>query len=247
MAYASKSGRARTSPTSPEAYAVCQRCSLWYNRRALKNQHEWRGAALLPLYIYVCDTCLDVPQQQLRALTLPADPIPVRLALPEPFLQDESTYMSLANYTIDPTTGIPIPDPTTMGTEGGDSMTPVPYGQPVGLIQNAVMPQQIVNGVVTSFGDVLPVLSVTSDGSPVVVVTCSAPHGLATLDQVSIVSLTNAQACGFYSVTVTTATAFTYQTYSPMPAAALITGSTRIITCLIGLPLGYDTIQQVGR
>lgn len=190
----------------------------------------------------MCRDCLDVPSEQLRALTLPADPIPVRLALPEPFLQDETSYMSLANYTIDPTTGIPIYSTTNMATVGGVSMTPAPYGLPVGLIQNAVMPQQVVNGVVTAYGEVLPVLSLTADGSTTITATCSAPHGQVTNNQVSVEGITNASATGFYSITVTTATVFTYQTYAPVAAGALITATTRIITCLIGLPLGYTTI-----
>jgi hypothetical protein len=56
----------------------------------------------------------------------------------------------------------------------------------------------------------LALLSVTADGTTTVRVTCSAAHGMATDDQISVEGLANVLACGFFSVTVTTATAFTY-------------------------------------
>jgi hypothetical protein len=39
---------------------------------------DWRGATLQNIQLMVCERCYDVPQQQLRAITLPADPVPVR-------------------------------------------------------------------------------------------------------------------------------------------------------------------------
>ena len=85
MAWASRSGRARTSASHPEAFGVCQRCGIWYNRNRLRNQMEWRGATILPTWLFVCDRCYDTPQEQNRAWVPPADPIPVQLALPEDF------------------------------------------------------------------------------------------------------------------------------------------------------------------
>ena len=53
MGYASKSGRARTSPSNPQAFAVCDRCGIWYNHVDLKYQFEWRGATLQNIQILV--------------------------------------------------------------------------------------------------------------------------------------------------------------------------------------------------
>ena len=89
MAYASRSGRARTSAKNPQAFAVCDRCGMWYNRVALSFQREWRGTALQSLWILVCDRCLDVPSQFLRSIYIPPDPVPIRDPRPEFFFADE--------------------------------------------------------------------------------------------------------------------------------------------------------------
>lgn len=212
MGYASKAGRASVNPSAPEAFGVCSRCGIWYQRRALTNQPQWRGAALLPLNIFVCRQCLDVPQEQLRAIVLSADPVPVYWPLVEPFADDE----------------------------GGNS--PV-YGEPVGLIQNAVMPYD--GATQTAYGVDLDPLSVTADGSTTISVTTRSAHGLSTDSQIAVQGLANVLACGFFSVTVTTATAFTYTTAEAVPAASLLTDATLMITALVGLPRGVTTIPQL--
>ena len=109
-----------------------------------------------------------------------------------------------------------------------------PYGAPVGDVQNAVMPY---NGATQqAFGITLAVLSVTSDGSATVTVTCSAPHGLQTNSQVSVEGLNWSPACGIYTAVPTTATAFTYMTYGANPSGSLLTNTTLILTALMGLP-----------
>lgn len=40
---------------------------------------------LQPLNIYVCPSCLDRPQIQLKTIILPPDPLPVFMPFPEPF------------------------------------------------------------------------------------------------------------------------------------------------------------------
>ena len=90
MGYASKAGRARVSSTRPAAQAVCDRCAIWYNHVDLRWQHEWRGTSLQNIRLLVCRRCLDRPQQQLRAIIIPADPIPVRNPRTEPFEEDEA-------------------------------------------------------------------------------------------------------------------------------------------------------------
>lgn len=109
MGYASKSGRARTSARNPRAFGVCDRCSLWYNHQNLKWQYDWAGASLINKRILVCDTCYDTPQNQLRAIVLPADPVPIINPRVEPYLWDSTDYRQVSGYNeVDPSTGIPV-------------------------------------------------------------------------------------------------------------------------------------------
>lgn len=71
------------------------------------------------LYVLVCRPCLDVPQQQLRAIVIPADPVPVYMPRTEPFFQDEtSNFVTSGADTIDPVTGIPVPGGSPLATQG---------------------------------------------------------------------------------------------------------------------------------
>jgi len=235
MAYASRAGRARVSAKKPEALAVCDRCGIWYNLVNLKWQYDWRGATLQNLRLLVCKTCYDHPQEQLRAVVLPADPEPKMNARVEAFAQDESDYRAVSKPPrIDPTTGLPIPQNDLRITMDSQNRVTEPYGLPVGDEQAAVMPY---NGATQqAFGVALQLLSVTSDGSATVTVTCSAVHGLQTNSQVSVEGLNWSPACGIYTVVPTTATAFTYMTYGANPNGSLLTSTTLILTALMGLP-----------
>lgn len=87
-------GRAKVNPSSPSAFAVCDRCSRWYNHVDLQWQFDYRGKALANLRILVCDRCLDVPQQQLRPKILTADPIAIPNPRLEQFYIDESNFLT---------------------------------------------------------------------------------------------------------------------------------------------------------
>jgi hypothetical protein len=155
---------------------------------------------------------LDTPQQQLRAIQLPADPVPVWQPRPENFLAAEV-----------------------------DSNQPI--GVPTGLDINAVMPY---NGVVQKpFALPLSLLSVISNGTTTIFVTCSAPHNLNNDDQIAVQGLSDRNACGFFSVVMYTATSFIYTTGNAVATASLLTPTTRMITCLVGIPLGSTQIPQV--
>ena len=99
-------GRARVNPSSPEAFAVCDRCNFWYNHVDLQWQTEWRGDKLQNIRILVCQRCLDVPFELNRPLHLPPDPPPVRDARPENFYVDEAgaggVLAEPANYWDEP-------------------------------------------------------------------------------------------------------------------------------------------------
>lgn len=244
MSYASQSGRAKTSARNPRTHAICDRCGFRYNLVDLAWQVEWRGPVLQNIRLLVCRPCYDVPQENLRTIVLPADPEPVQNARVQDFVNAETDYRSLSAPTVlDPTTGIPIPNQTLRVTEDCQNRTTMPYGAPVGLNQNAVMPYN--GGVQKAFGVPLSVLSVSGNGTPIVQVTCSAPHGLQSNNQISIEGLSYVPANGFYSVTVLGATTFTYMTYGSVPNEGLLTPTTRIVTALVGLPYGYEQIPQV--
>lgn len=243
MGYASKSGRARTSISAPSAFAVCDRCGIWHNFVDLSWQFDWRGAALQNTRLLVCRECLDTPSEQLRAIIIPADPTPIIQARIEPFLQDSTDYRSLtAPPVIDPTTGLPIPNTNVRVTQTGDYRVTQPIGIPVGLEQGAIMP--LVNDV--EYGVQLSVISIFSIGTDQISVTCLAPHGLVTNNQISVEGTSVNEAAGFYSVTVISATALTYQVNQAIPAGSLLTPTANIITCKVGLPRGFDQIPQTG-
>lgn len=240
MSYASRSGRARTSLKKPEAFAVCDRCGIWYNLVDTIWQFDWRGSALQNLWLRVCRRCLDVPQEQLRAIILPADPVPVWQPRVEDFVADETNYRALPG-TIDPVTGAQQPGSQPLRiTDDNQNRITQPMGCPDGLVQDSVMPYN--GGIQKAFGLPLAVLSIVSNGTATVSVTCSKAHGLTTNDQVAIDGMENAN--GFYSVNVVSATAFTYMTAKNVPAASLLTPTGRIITALVGLPYGSVTIPK---
>lgn len=86
-------GRARVSASNPAAFAVCDRCGVWYNHNQLNWQFQFAGLRLQNLKLLVCDRCLDVPQPQLKARILPPDPVPIMNARPEFFDIDENTFL----------------------------------------------------------------------------------------------------------------------------------------------------------
>ena len=228
MAYASQSGRARTSPKNPQAHAICDRCGFRYNHVDLQWQYDWRGATTQNLKILVCRECNDVPQEQLRAIVVPADPTPIINARVEWFAQDETDYRVAAQVpTVDPTTGLPvytnIQTLVTGSTVGPSSqnLTTQTAGPPTGL-------------------------SITGSNSYLVTVTCSAPHGLSTNAQVTVEGASSNNANGTYSVTVTTATAFTYYSNQTIPSGSLLLGNTAVYPVNIGLPINFVQQPQTG-
>jgi hypothetical protein len=151
MGYASRSGRARTSSTNPQAHAICDRCAFRYNHVDLKWQYDWAGASLINKRILVCSTCYDEPQQQLRAIIIPADPVPIINPRVEPYAWDEIDRRQVSgNNTVNTQTGIPVqrgdtrvttidtdvPDQTRVTQQTGEA----PYGtnQLPGTDPNAV-------------------------------------------------------------------------------------------------------------
>lgn len=90
MGYASQAGRARTSSRAPRAHAICDRCGFRYNHDGLAFQMDWAGTTLINKQLLVCRPCYDRPQEQLRAIVLPADPVPIRNPRPQNFDESEA-------------------------------------------------------------------------------------------------------------------------------------------------------------
>ena len=237
-------GRASVSSRNPQAFGICDRCGFLYNHNKLQWQFDYAGAGLINKRILVCSPCLDTPQNQLRAIVLPADPVPILNPRVENYAAAETDFVATNAPTVtDFWTGIPVPSTTDVVTENGISITTQVLGKPTGLDQNAVMP--LFNQ--TNYRVVLSPLSVTSQtGTSTITVTFSSVHGLNTNDQIAVYGLTNNNADGIYSVTVTTATAFTYQVNSAIPAGGLLQGTTLMVTALVGLPYNYNQIPLTG-
>lgn len=251
MGYASQSGRARTNVSNPQAHAICDRCGFRYNRADLKWQYDWRGASLANIRILVCNHCYDAPQQQLRAIVLPADPVPVDNPRIQDFVSAESNYRTTTGQnTVDPTTGIPIPgtvqritqnDQHRVTQEIGASSLRVNY-EP-GLDADAIMP--LYNQ--TAYNVALPVVSMTANGTTTITVSCSSAHGLTSGDQVAIQGSSFNVTDGFYTVTVTSLTDFSYMANTPvLTGSSILLNSTLIKTANVGLPLNMTDIPQTG-
>lgn len=202
MGYASRSGRARTSSRNPQAFAVCDRCSLWYNHVNLRWQYDWAGASLINKRILVCDTCYDEPQQQLRAIVIPADPVPIINPRTEPYTWDSTDYRQVSGYnTTNVQTGIPVQQGDVRVTTENSAPTPdkrvtqqtgeAPYGtnQLPGTDPNAVTYRTITNA--------------TNNGSGLVRLTIATTNGLRTGQHVTVQEVGGVTAAdGNWTITV---------------------------------------------
>lgn len=124
MGYASRAGRARTSSRSPQAFGVCDRCGIWNNHSELRWQFDWAGASMINKRLLVCDRCLDVPQPQLRAIVIPADPMPTANPRTEAYANAETDRRrTVGPQVVSPRTGLPIPGGDTRVLSANDLPT----------------------------------------------------------------------------------------------------------------------------
>lgn len=126
-------GRAQVSSRNPRAFGICDRCGFLYNHNRLSWQYDWRGASLMNLRILVCDTCNDVPQSQLRAIVVPADPVPIQNPRTQDYATAETnTRATSGQNTIDPTTGLPVINGDTRITQDDKVRVTQQTGEPPG-------------------------------------------------------------------------------------------------------------------
>ena len=129
-------GRARVSARNPRAFGICDRCGFLYNHDRLQWQYDWAGASLINKRMLVCNTCLDVPQQQLRAIVIPADPIPIQNPRVQDYVAAETDYRITQGNTVNQQTGIPVPGGDTRITQNDKNRVTQQTGEaPGGLNQ----------------------------------------------------------------------------------------------------------------
>jgi len=125
-------GRARVSARNPRAFAICDRCGFLHNHVNLSWQYQWAGASLVNKRILVCDACNDVPQSQLRAIIVPADPVPIQNPRTQDYINAEQNTRTTQGNTVNARTGIPVPGGDTRITQDGDTRVTQQTGEPPG-------------------------------------------------------------------------------------------------------------------
>lgn len=83
---------ARISARNPESLGRCDRCGFTWNLKRLRFQYYWRGPDLKNTNFLVCPDCLDVPNENVRTIVLPPDPVPVLNPRIEDYAQETNNY-----------------------------------------------------------------------------------------------------------------------------------------------------------
>lgn len=125
-------GRARVSSRNPRAFGICDRCGFLYNHINLQWQYDWAGASLINKRILVCDTCNDLPQQQLRAIVVPADPVSIENPRTQDYINASQNTRTTQGNTINARTGIPVPGGDTRITQNNNTRVTQQTGEPPG-------------------------------------------------------------------------------------------------------------------
>lgn len=128
MGFGDIQGRARTDPSAPRAQGVCDECGEHYNLLSLRKQMQWFGTALRWTGDLVCQRCICAPQAQLKAIRLPADPVPVGNPRPE-FYTPVDMPLGFTTYTLW-ASGQPIPYGVELMDGSGNPILDN-FGQPI--------------------------------------------------------------------------------------------------------------------
>lgn len=129
-------GRAAVSARDPKAFGICDRCGFLYNHVRLQWQFDYRGAALLNTRILVCNPCLDVPQNQLRNIIIPADPTPIMNARVQDYTTAETNNRFTSSQTLVPSSA-----------SGDGTTATLVFGVPLSLEPITVGSTIVVSGV----------------------------------------------------------------------------------------------------
>jgi len=88
-------GSASVSRSKPRAWAICDDCGFLFNKDELAWQYEWLGTRTQNTNLLKCSKCMDIPQEQLRVIVLPADPVPVEDPRPERYTHDNNQIATI--------------------------------------------------------------------------------------------------------------------------------------------------------
>jgi hypothetical protein len=188
-------GRASVSTRNPRAFGICDRCGFLYNHNRLQWQFDYAGAGLINKRILVCNPCNDVPQAQLRAIVLPADPVPIMNPRVQDYVTAETNYRLTQGNTVDPITGLPIPGGQTRITQDNNTRVTQMTGEsPNGLNQ---LPGTDPNAVTYR-----NVVSATDNGSGLIRLNIVTTNGMITGQLVTIQEVSGVPANGNWTITV---------------------------------------------
>ncbi len=158
---------------------------------------EWAGNKLMNKRQLVCRRCNDIPNTQLRAIVLPADPMPVMNPRVQNYQAASNDYRATSGQnTVDPTTGIPILGNIVRITENDDSRVTQQTGEPTfgkntkpGTDPNAVTYRNVTMAV--------------NNGSGLIRLTLNATSGMINGQQVTIGDVVGTtEANGNWKITV---------------------------------------------
>src|SRR5438270_451892 len=82
--------RFTVNPQAPRARGVCEKCGQHWQLTQLKWNYEWVGPRLQNQRVLVCPPCNDKPNQNLRTIVIPPDPVPIMNARPENYVSDDN-------------------------------------------------------------------------------------------------------------------------------------------------------------
>lgn len=95
--------RFQVNSEAPRARGVCEFCGQTWQHSKLVWQYEWVGPRLQNQRQLVCPPCNDAPQEQLRTIVLPPDPVPIMNARPENYVADDNPLSPIgvsANFNL---------------------------------------------------------------------------------------------------------------------------------------------------
>ena len=94
---------------------------------------QWSGNTLINTKQLVCRRCNDVPNQQLRAIRIPADPMPIQNPRVQNYGAAETNFRTTsAAAIVNEKTGIPMPQGSMRITENDDNRVTQTTGEPPG-------------------------------------------------------------------------------------------------------------------
>lgn len=230
-------GRAKVSTRSPDPFAICDSCGFLYNHSELRFQLQWSGNKLVNLKQLVCRRCNDIPQTQLRAIVLPADPMPVLNPRVQNYQAATTDYRATSGQnTVNPTTGIPIPGNTLRITENDDFRVTQQTGEPPGGKNTlpGTDPNAVTYRIISNAAD---------NGSGLIRLTVNTTIGMITDQQVTIGDVVGTtEANGNWTITVISLTEIDLQSSAFTNAYS----SGGYVVNNPALPYGFTEIPKTG-